>query len=216
MSSRICKYLIPLFLPLAAWGQAAFTQMSGSPFTGSNYPIASVIGDFDGDGTKDFVVIEQNPMLQDLIRFYKGPAFTTTSTAVCYVSANGCTSMVAGDFDRNGTLDLAVGMSTGIQIFNNDGTGQFSAGNFYATSSSINAILALDVDGDGILDLAYTRDDVYMSAAGTFAVRKGTGTGAFGNEVPITTTTTFPRNPIAVDLNGDGKLDIVVTEADSI
>jgi hypothetical protein len=88
-------------------------------------------------------------------------------------------SVVAGDFNNNGTIDLVVLNSNDdtTSILNGNGTGGFTAsGTTRTTGNGPVAVVAADFDGDGNLDLA-----VANSADQTVWVRLGNGDGTFGN-----------------------------------
>jgi hypothetical protein len=66
--------------------------------------------------------------------------------------------LVVGDFDGDGSPDVAVGTFAGISLFLNRGDGTFRAPVVVAATTVI-AMTAVDVDGDGRSDLAYLADD---------------------------------------------------------
>jgi hypothetical protein len=77
-------------------------------------------------------------------------------------------------------------------------------------SSNPYYVAAGDFDGDGKLDLA-----VANNGDGTVSVLKGDGTGAFTKTADYTVGSTASPSPYSVyagDLNGDGRLDLVVTD----
>jgi hypothetical protein len=113
---------------------------------------------------------------------------------------------LVGDFDGDGKDDLLVyGPVTSlgytkVQLFVSSNPGQ---GNFRALEPQIPNILyrnysapaALDVDGDGKLDLLLGQYVAYGNGDGTFSSRVGL--------LPV------PTSNYAADVNGDGKLDII-------
>lgn len=110
--------------------------------------------------------------------------------------------MVAGDFNHDGKLDVAVtGGYLSILLGNGDGTFQSPvnySGVFYA-------IAAADFNGDGNLDLVVAPDNNSVS------VFLGNSDGTF--QPPKTSYTTGGCAVIAVgDFNGDHKPDIVVID----
>src|SRR5262249_29382797 len=140
-------------------------------------------------------------------------------------------ALIAGDFNRDGRLDLAAA-NTGsndvsVLLGNGDGTFQeqkrFAVGevpNWLATADfSTGAVLGAvssqrglpsglamaDFNGDGIPDLVVTN---YRSRA--ISVLLGNGDGNFGAELRLAAGF-GPYLPIVGDFNGDGHIDIADT-----
>src|SRR5262249_37713842 len=75
-----------------------------------------------------------------------------------------------------------------------------------------------DFNGDGKMDVAVTvpgvpPDTTSAQPDGTVQVVSGTGNGTFGNPDSFGSGGPLPVNIKAVDLNGDGKLDLLVANA---
>ena len=117
--------------------------------------------------------------------------------------------IVAGDFNNNGHLGLAVALiqneAAAILLGNGDGTFTPSSAAFAATADpTTSALAAADFNADGNLDLGIA-NQIYSSALVTL----GYGVGAFNGAGNLNTTGFL--NGIAVgDFNGDGKLDAIV------
>lgn len=144
--------------------------------------------------------------------------FTTTS-AVCTgrfkppirITANTApfpVCVVAGDFNRDGVLDLA---STGrnnstVSIVLGNGTGGFAAPVLYTliSGSGPHGLAAADMDRDGDLDLV-----VCGSYNNKIFILSNDGSAAFSQDT-VFAAGAFPWLPVPVDLNGDGKLDLAV------
>ncbi|WP_229668952.1 beta strand repeat-containing protein, partial [Edaphobacter acidisoli] len=126
-------------------------------------------------------------------------------------TGHGPVDAVAGDFNGDGLVDLAVLNYTDktISILLGNGAGGFTAtGKTYATGSKPVAIVAADFNGDGKLDLA-----VANSSAGTISVLLGNGDGTFQSQITYAASTLDLMTPTALvvgDFNGDGIPDIAV------
>jgi hypothetical protein len=135
------------------------------------------------------------------------------------------TGIVAGDFNRDGLMDLAVVSTCGTQtpcfpqaaplgpgtvtILLGKGDGTFSVSPAQLVTGNIPyAIVAADLNADGILDLV-----VANSTSNTVSVFLGNGDGTF---TPATATPATGTTPMALaigDFNNDGFLDIAVANS---
>jgi len=112
-----------------------------------------------------------------------------------------------GDFNNDGNLDIAVGLTNSdgsgtIDVYLGKGDGTF--GSPIATNSvtRVASMLAADFNGDGKLDLAV------LDGLGNTTIFLGDGTGRFAQQQVFNSPNTAL---VAADFNGDGKLDLVVT-----
>jgi len=135
--------------------------------------------------------------------------------------------VTCGDFNRDGHLDLAVADGQGtstlpgnsqMTILLGNGDGTFRLGGHYASPQFPNGdgwhdatavshpenIVAADLTGNGILDLI---ESDYSSTLNVFI---GNGDGTFQPAVSYDPGN-YPRNVVPVDLDHDGKIDLVVT-----
>jgi hypothetical protein len=114
---------------------------------------------------------------------------------------------VVGDFNGDGSLDLAGtgGASAAVRL--NNGAGTFGARVDYAVGGPGQDIAAGDFNGDGRLDLLVTINDPQIG----LSLLRGNGDGTFAAPVNFPNTSGFDSPAVAaVDLNTDGKLDVVV------
>ncbi len=91
-----------------------------------------------------------------------------------------------------------------VSLGNGDGTFTSPNGSPIPLGQSLSAIVAVDFNGDGKLDLAVTD-----SAGNAAIILLGNGDGTFGapNTIPVGNQ---PEALVAADFNNDGKLDLAV------
>ncbi len=174
--------------------------------------------DFNGDGFYDLATVDQNfgPFFDSVsILFNDGTG--AFSPRVSQVVGSSPTSMATGDFDADGDVDWAVTNSgdtergdSSVMVFMNNGNGTFAPRIRYQTGGGPVAVLAVDMDGDGDLDII-TAD----SASNAVAFLANNGSGTFAPAVEFAAGPN-PRGLAAVYLDTDGDLDLAVTNISTI
>lgn len=169
---------------------------------------AVAVGDLDGDGTPDALVVSRNAGTGSAW-VAAGSGLALTAATPVDVGADPVAATLAdvdGDGDRDGlVLDGAAGLVT---LLRNDGAGTLTPSGVAVTGLTAGSgIAAGDLNGDGALDLAVT--DGGGTAAG---VLLGDGAGAFGDPTWVTTGA-GPRSPVIADLTGDGLPDLATADA---
>jgi hypothetical protein len=125
-------------------------------------------------------------------------------------SLSGPTSVVVGDFNKDGRLDLAVALSAtnNIGVLFGNGNGTFSSPRLYSTGSGSEPLrLATgDFNNDNQLDIAMANQ-----GSNSFSVLLGFVNGTFFNPLNYFIADGSQPNSIAVgDFNSDSRLDIIV------
>lgn len=117
-----------------------------------------------------------------------------------------------GDYDHDGYNDVLL-MSRDnngrrVDLYRNDaGTGVFVLQSNGFISASNGAVTFGDLDNDGWLDILYTGDNNW----GSIRTYRNKQDGSFEENTPNNLTGSFDSQSTLADMNGDGRLDIIVT-----
>ena len=195
-------------------GAGGLTAAARSPFsTTASRPASVTVGDFNGDAKLDVAVVHYSSgnvvlMLGDgQGGLARGPGSPTGT------SGSHPGPAAAGDFNRDGKLDLAVANESGnVVVLAGDGAGRLSQAGASPFGLTPTALGAGDFNTDGALDVAVANTN------GTVSILVGSGTGALSHlpaPVPVNRVGSEPAALVIADLNFDGKLDIAVANAGS-
>ena len=193
--------------------QAAIVYSSGA-----YYASQLAVVDLNGDGTLDLVVLNQEGgttnFADGAIGVLLGVGNGTFQPVVNFDSGGQIgRSVYAADVNGDSYDDLIVANAqNGISVLLGIGDGSFHAGVNYGTSGfRPYGALFLDANKDGIGDIiAMNNCDGAGCGAGSVSMLFGKPNGGFASLISYPTGGQNGYLPAIADLNGDGKLDVVV------
>jgi len=181
---------------------ASITVLTVTVPTGATYQkisVTNLANHLTAYSLKPFIVTYSNGS----IAYATKTDFSTTGNA---------TGMAVGDLDGDGKADLAVADNNGVvSVFRNtstSGTISYAAKVDFATGTYPRYVVIGDMDGDGKLDLAVANQGS-TSVSVLRNTSSGTGNINFAAKVDMTTGAS-PSSVAIGDMDGDGKLDLVV------
>lgn len=188
-----------------------------------NSPGASqlAIADMNGDGLPDLISADFNVSL-----FVQSSPGTFAAPIPLY--AGGANWVAVGDLNGDGAPDVALTDPVGVKVLMH--TGAASATTYAAPAavftstvnfnvSGANIIAIADVNGDGLNDLVITDPGPSDGSAPTVNIllQNPASHGSFLTPVSYPMTTQdLPQSIVVADLQGSGKLDIVIGGRQSV
>jgi hypothetical protein len=204
------SHFVSVFIGL---GDGSFASAVNYDTGHHTLPYGVALGDLNGDGNPDIAVAD-NESLTASVRTLLGNGDGTFRAGGRFATGGRPSAVVVGDFNSDGKLDVAVANQTFLvnelgtaAILLGDGNGRLQPPISYEVGAEPNALMAIDVDGDGKVDLAVVN-------ISSLSILTGSGDGRFRAAVNYTTG----AGPVAVaggDINGDQHVDLLVADSQS-
>ena len=175
----------------------------------SSHSQSLAVADFNSDGQMDIAFVDPDANSVGILLGYGTGEFSPPiiySTGVDSLP----TCVVAGDFNSDGRVDIAVANSgaSNVGIFLNNDNGDFSSQTTYftGTNSGPFSVALADLNNDDQLDIV-----VGNFIANNIGVLLGSDNGEFSFQTTyFTGENAGPRSVTTGDLDKDGRLDIAI------
>ncbi len=198
--------LITFIIFVSTYAQNGFQDQIIS--TDADHARSVYAADIDGDGDMDALSASRG---DDKIAWYEntdglgsfGPEQIISS------DADHALSVYATDIDGDGDMDVLSASENDDKIAwyeNTDGLGSFGPEQIITTDADhAISVYAADIDGDGDMDVLSASEDDNKIAW----YENTDGLGSFGPEQIITTDADHANSVYAIDIDGDGDMDVL-------
>ena len=181
------------------------------------------LGDVNGDGILDCVQASKDAA-NEYVHIFIGVGDGRFRTPGSRVTANRSVDLYKpqlwfGDVNEDRKIDIVTqnGRRNTVEIFMGDGRGGFATARIVKLEEGFNLYTAAlgDMDRDGHLDIAVAMSPLSTQDVGRVSLLRGNGAGEFSQTIgtPLVIETS-PGLAALSDLNGDSRLDIVVSHGE--
>ncbi|WP_141732352.1 FG-GAP-like repeat-containing protein [Oligoflexus tunisiensis] len=204
------------------FGTAFIFNPDSTVYNGNTHPWMIAVGDFNHDSKPDVAggggfggimsVLLNNTTVTATPAFQTANRINTNTALGCTNNSN----LSLSDLNGDGKVDIVATCPTSgqdkVAVFLNTTTTSATAASFTVSSfdaaEGIAAVASGDVDGDSVSDVVAIAD----GSPNTLSFYRGHGDGTFATAETFSIGTgTGPSKVILVDVNGDSRLDAVVS-----
>jgi hypothetical protein len=173
-------------------------------------PSSLVVADVNGDAKPDTILIAD----ASAVSVGLGNGDGSFRPAAKYPTAKGSNEAAVADVNDDGKVDVVtagfyLGRGGAVSVLLGDGDGTFRAPVDYTLGDFAIAVAIGDVNGDGKVDIA-------TAETSGISVLLGKGDGKFRTAVSYPAGGAVPWSIALVDLNRDGKADVIATNSGSL
>jgi hypothetical protein len=194
------------------------TYTVGNTNVTQQYAFSVVATDVNGDGYEDLVCSLCNSVTNSLIVLTNngsGGFILFSSPGVGFAGGNyGVQSVTAADVNGDGKVDLIAAnyQNNSLSVLTNNGSGGFALSStpiLNVPTANPASVTAIDVNGDGKVDLVTANPGGLGGHTLTLLTNNGTGGFVLETNIPVIQSFVHPVFVTAVDVNGDSKVDLI-------
>jgi len=221
--ANVLSNTVSVLMNTTAPGATTPSFAAQTTFATGTRPFSMTAADLNGDGKPDLIVANYNSNTVSVLLNTTAPGATTPSFAAQQTFATGSEPrfVTAADVNGDGKPDLIVAnlnSDTVSVLLNTTAPGatapSFAAQQTFATGSDPQFVTAADVNGDGKPDLIVANRVSNTVSVLLNTTAPGATTPSFAAQTTFATGM-LPESVKAVDLSGDGKLDLIVPNGNS-
>jgi hypothetical protein len=207
---------------LSAASFAPPVKLTGSSSVGPADTLSEIaVADLDGDGRLDIVVANYYTSVVSVFQNLSSPGSLTSNSFGSRLDlgvGNSPVSVAVSDLDGDGKPDVITADFGGgtLSILRNISTGGLLTSNSFAAPVSLTVpgnpseVVARDINGDGKVDLITANHSTTSDAVSLFENTSTPGNITFAPRVDLAAPTSLEEALAVEDIDGDGKMDLIV------
>ncbi len=213
-------YQVIVMLNSTTVGASSASFYGSQTFATQMVPMFVTSADINGDGKPDLIVANRlsNSISVFLNTTTTGATISSFTAQQAFATDTDPRWLSAVDINGDGKPDIAVtnyGSSTMSILLNTTTTGaaaaSFAPQQIFPTGAHPASIVSADINGDGKADLVVSNR--FDNTLAVFSNYSATGSTTAGFATHTYATGSAPQSVVAIDLNADGRLDLLTVNA---